>query len=221
VAKSKLNRQMKTELDDGDIPEDVKVKKYNQDLTKFLHTKRKIPNETTSAVAEKDITAPVEENKTIRHIEKSPAATPVSDELVTRRKPVKRLRRALASPLNSSRLSRPKRVRKAPIKFFGKGGDGKLYYEASQPGSYGGVKPLVRYSGSSVHSVKNWLSSQDAYTLHKPIRKKFVRRKTFSKDINDLFQADLADMQNLARYNDNFRYLPVFASFQNLPLQFQ
>jgi hypothetical protein len=121
VAKSKLNRQMKTDLDDGDIPEDVKVKKYNQDLTKFLHTKRKIPNETTSAVAEKDITAPVEENKTTRHIEKSPAATPVSDELVTRRKPVKRLRRALASPLNSSRLSRPKRVRKAPIKFVWEG----------------------------------------------------------------------------------------------------
>jgi hypothetical protein len=103
MAKSKLNRQMKTDLDDGDIPEDVKVRKCNQDLTKFLHTKRKIPNETTSAVAETDITAPVEENKTTRHIEKSPAATPVSDELVTRRKPVKRLRRALASPLNSSR----------------------------------------------------------------------------------------------------------------------
>jgi hypothetical protein len=83
----------------------------------------------------------------------------------------------------------------------------KLYYEASQPGSYGGVKPLVRYSGCSVHSVKNWLSSQYAYILHKPIRKKFVRRKTFSKGINDLFQADLADMQNLARYDDNFRYL--------------
>jgi hypothetical protein len=35
VAKSKLNRQMKTDLDDGDIPEDVKVKKYNQDLIKW------------------------------------------------------------------------------------------------------------------------------------------------------------------------------------------
>jgi ATP-dependent protease HslVU (ClpYQ) ATPase subunit len=121
VAKSKLNRQMKTDLDDGDIPEDVKVKKYNQDLTKFLHTKRKIPNETTSAVVQKELTASVEENKTTRHIEKSPAATPVSDELVTRRKPVKRLRRALASPLNLSRLSRPKRVRKAPIKFVWEG----------------------------------------------------------------------------------------------------
>jgi hypothetical protein len=117
VAKSKLNRQMKTDLDDGDIPEDVKVKKYNQDLTKFLHTKRKIPNEITPTVAEKDITAPVEENKTTRNIEKSP----VPDELVTRRKPVKRLRRALASPLNSSRLSRPKRVRMAPIKFVWEG----------------------------------------------------------------------------------------------------
>ena len=83
----------------------------------------------------------------------------------------------------------------------------KIYYEASQPGSFGGIKPLARYSGSPLSTTKNWLSSQDAYTLHRPVRRKFLRRKTFSKGINDLFQADLADMQNLARYNDNFRYL--------------
>jgi transposase InsO family protein len=83
----------------------------------------------------------------------------------------------------------------------------KVYYEVNQPGSYGGIRPLIRYSGSSANSVKNWLQSQDAYTLHRPVRKIFPRRKTFSKGINDVFQADLADMQNLARYNDNFRYL--------------
>lgn len=83
----------------------------------------------------------------------------------------------------------------------------KLYYEASQAGSYGGVRPLVRYSGSPQQKVRNWLQSQDTYSLHKPIRRKFPRRKTFSKGINDLFQADLADMQNLARYNDNYRFL--------------
>ena len=83
----------------------------------------------------------------------------------------------------------------------------KVYYTASQPGSYGGIKPLIRYSGSPGNSVKNWLRSQDAYTLHRSVRKKFARRKTFSKGINDVFQADLADMQNLARYNDNFRYM--------------
>jgi hypothetical protein len=63
----------------------------------------------------------------------------------------------------------------------------KVYYEVNQPGSYGGIRPLIRYSGLSASSVKNWLQSQDAYTLHHPVRKKFPRRKTFSKGINDVF----------------------------------
>jgi transposase InsO family protein len=83
----------------------------------------------------------------------------------------------------------------------------KVYYEVNQPGSYGGIRPLIRYIGSSASSVKNWLRSQDAYTLDRPVRKRFPRRKTFSKGTNDVLQGDLADMQNLARYNDNFRYL--------------
>ena len=76
------------------------------------------------------------------------------------------------------------------------------YYETNLPGSYGGVKPLVRYSSSAgIKPVKSWLSSQDAYTLHKPVRKVFPRRETFAKGINDLFQADLAEMQNLSKFN--------------------
>jgi hypothetical protein len=72
------------------------------------------------------------------------------------------------------------------------------YYEASEPGLYGGVRALARYSGMPVKTVKGWLQIQDRYTLHKPVVKKFPRRKTFSKGIDDLFQADLADMRNLA-----------------------
>jgi hypothetical protein len=78
-------------------------------------------------------------------------------------------------------------------------------------GSYRGIKPLIHYTielaqvkMSSVGSVR---SSHDAYTLHRFVRKKFARRKTFSKVINDVFQVNLADKQNLARCNDNFRYL--------------
>jgi len=51
------------------------------------------------------------------------------------------------------------------------------------------------------------LPSQDAYTLHKPTRRHFPRRKTFAKGIDDLFQADLADMQNLSRFNDGYRFI--------------
>jgi transposase InsO family protein len=79
------------------------------------------------------------------------------------------------------------------------------YYEISKPTSYGGVTPLARVYGRKAAS--DWLMTQDAYTLHKPIRKKFPRRKTFAKGINDLFQADLVDMQSLSRSNDSYRYI--------------
>lgn len=82
-----------------------------------------------------------------------------------------------------------------------------VYYEASNPGSFGGVRPLARFSGSPIKAVKNWLATQDTYTLHKPITKKFPRRKTFAKGIDDLFQADLADVRNLSSYNDGFSYI--------------
>jgi hypothetical protein len=82
-----------------------------------------------------------------------------------------------------------------------------VYYEAGKPGSYGRIKALARYSASPIKTAKSWLGTQDTYTLHKPIMKKFPRRKTFSKGINDLFQADLADMRNLSSYNDGFAYI--------------
>jgi transposase InsO family protein len=80
-----------------------------------------------------------------------------------------------------------------------------IYYDPSNPGSFGGVAPLVRQTRSN--DAKNWLSSQNAYTLHKPVRRIFPRRKTYAKGIGDLFQADLADMQNISRYNDGHRYI--------------
>jgi transposase InsO family protein len=83
------------------------------------------------------------------------------------------------------------------------------YYEASEPGSYGGVRTLTRYSGMPVKTVKGWLETQDPYTLHKPVVKKFPCRKTFAKGIDDLFQADLADMRNLASSNDGNSYILI------------
>ena len=92
-----------------------------------------------------------------------------------------------------------------------------VYYEASKPGSYGGVRPLVRYGGMPARRTKTWLETPDTYTLHKPLTRKFPRRKTFAKGIDDLFQADLADMRNLASFNGGFSYIltciDVFSRF--------
>jgi hypothetical protein len=59
------------------------------------------------------------------------------------------------------------------------------YYDPSEPGSYGGVRPLAKYISSAIKPTENWLKSQDTYTLHKPVRKIFPRRKTFAKGIYD------------------------------------
>ena len=84
-----------------------------------------------------------------------------------------------------------------------------IYYDVKRPGSFGGVRPLANASKSSMRQTKHWLSGVDAYTLHKPYRLRFRRRRTFSKGIDDLWQADLVDVSSLARYNDNYKFLLV------------
>jgi len=43
--------------------------------------------------------------------------------------------------------------------------------------------------------------------MHRPTRRRFPRRRTYSKGIDDMFQIDLADTSNLSAYNDGYRYL--------------
>jgi hypothetical protein len=82
----------------------------------------------------------------------------------------------------------------------------KTYYDACQPESYGGIRLLARYSAAPVRTVKGWLNSQEAYTLHRPACRRFIRRRTFAKGPHDLFQSDLCDVSKLARYNDSLLF---------------
>ena len=43
--------------------------------------------------------------------------------------------------------------------------------------------------------------------LHIPIRHRFRRKQIFTKGIDDLWQADLVDMQSLAQHNDGVKFL--------------
>ena len=45
------------------------------------------------------------------------------------------------------------------------------YYNQKRVGSYGGVAALRRFVPDQ--DVERWLSEQDAYTLHKPVRRRF------------------------------------------------
>jgi hypothetical protein len=86
------------------------------------------------------------------------------------------------------------------------------YYDVRQPGSYGGVQALYRLMKMKDPTVTkkrvvDWLSEQQTYSLHKPVRRRFARRKIYSRDIDYLWQADLVDMSHLADNNDGYRYL--------------
>ena len=64
---------------------------------------------------------------------------------------------------------------------------------------------------------QKYLQSEQAYTLHKPARRRFTRNHTYVAGIDAQWQADLADMQGIARQNSGIRYLltviDVFSKF--------
>ena len=98
----------------------------------------------------------------------------------------------------------------------------KLYYDPKSPVAYSGINQLHRgakyvLKNVKYQDVKKWLEGETTFTLHKPIRKHFKRRQTIVGGIDQQWQADLADMQHLAKQNNQQRYLlcviDVFSKF--------
>ena len=88
----------------------------------------------------------------------------------------------------------------------------QLYYNPKSPAAYAGEQALYKLAKQSSKKVKlqdirDWLRKQQTYTLHKPIHKKCLRRKTVVAGIDTQWQADLADLSKLSKFNDKHRYL--------------
>ena len=64
--------------------------------------------------------------------------------------------------------------------------------------------------GSGFKKLKNMTKSNSsilADELHKPIIKKFNKRKVYSQFKDNIWGVDLADMQSLSRKNKGIKYL--------------
>jgi Integrase core domain len=85
----------------------------------------------------------------------------------------------------------------------------KIYYDLNHPAGFSTVDKLWKATNKRIpkRNVLEWLQSQDAYTLHKPARKHFERNRYHVDNIDDLWQADLNDMQSLKKYNDGYNYI--------------
>lgn len=86
-----------------------------------------------------------------------------------------------------------------------------VYYDTANPAGFSSVDKLKNVvSGKHSHNeVIQWLQAQEAYTLHKSVRKHFKRKKYIVSNIDDLWQADLNDMRSLSKYNDGINYLLI------------
>jgi len=62
-----------------------------------------------------------------------------------------------------------------------------VYADPCAPGSFSGLRTLMRYADRSKREMKEYLAGRDAYTLHRPRRIRFPRCKTYSKGIADLY----------------------------------
>ena len=55
--------------------------------------------------------------------------------------------------------------------------------------------------------IKKLLVDQLAAELHKPFIRKFAKRKVHSPFIDNIWCADLADLQMISKFNKRFRFL--------------
>ncbi|GBO09823.1 Putative uncharacterized transposon-derived protein F54H12.3 [Araneus ventricosus] len=75
--------------------------------------------------------------------------------------------------------------------------------------SFGGVDSLYRASEGQVSkkAIQKWLQGVNAYTLHKPVRKKFRTNRVIVYAIDQQWQADLVDLISIKKFNKGFRYI--------------
>ena len=82
-----------------------------------------------------------------------------------------------------------------------------VYFDPKRVGSYSGVDALRRVTRIPRKKVAEWLSEQDAYTLHKPARRHFKRRLVIVSGLRQQWQADLVDLSRLKKHNDLMTFL--------------
>ena len=90
------------------------------------------------------------------------------------------------------------------------------YYDPTHEAGYAGARNLIRVnergkplSEREKKRIYEWLSNQDAYTLHRPIRRKFPRLQYNVSNVDDVWECDLLQLTTIKNHNDGYCYLLV------------
>ena len=87
-----------------------------------------------------------------------------------------------------------------------------IYFDINSSASFSSVYKLykevkIKYPDVTINQVKNWLSKQFPYTLHKPARRIFKRNRYLVSRINEQWQCNLIDFQKFSRQNSGYKYI--------------
>ena len=91
----------------------------------------------------------------------------------------------------------------------------RIYFDLKSPISFSGPTKIYNYLKKegkykvSLQAIRRWLQDIDAYSLQRPLRYKFKTRRVISQGIDALWDADLADVSNLSKYNNGIKFLMV------------
>ena len=88
-----------------------------------------------------------------------------------------------------------------------------IYYDPAHPASFAGPNKLfqeVKKEGRfniSLNRIRKWLQSQEVYSIHRPLRRKFSSNRVIVNGIDDQWDFDFMDMSALTKKNDGVKYL--------------
>ncbi|XP_053392046.1 uncharacterized protein LOC128554760 [Mercenaria mercenaria] len=89
----------------------------------------------------------------------------------------------------------------------------RIDFDPSHPASFSGPQKLykaVKEEGKyfiGMHRIRKFLHNQEAYSLHKPVRRRFQRNHVVSSGKDDLWMADLIDTVKFEKWNKGYKYI--------------
>ena len=101
---------------------------------------------------------------------------------------------------------------------------GDVYYDPRHEAAFGTLEKIKRVAKKTgvtkPGQVKPWLEQQDAYTLHRPVRKRFPRNPYSVDNIMDVLECDLVVVKPFSQHNEGVKYLltviDVFSKFLHM-----
>lgn len=83
----------------------------------------------------------------------------------------------------------------------------KIYSDAAHPAGFSTATKLQHATAGKPNDVKEYLMSQDSYTLHYPVRKRFRRNRVIVTTIDSQWGADLTDFRSIASENRGYAWI--------------